>query len=206
MKILGWYAKLSSKIRSISPGLPGGPPAADEDRDGGFLGRKLHDLRQTEFFTWFNLEPVEEVAQDRKITFRPSGIKFRPLVSLSIACDRSGRVTSAALALARGFIDDPTNGIFARDIAKSFLRAGLSKRDLAIAASIADQIEYLSSSSRPVLTTPRPQVSLPDHPTPAYLVFLGREVARTEQLHNSRLVLENSSGPPPELHLKVLPR
>ena len=57
--------------------------------------------------------------------FKPSGEKFHPLVTVKVTTDGAGRILALEMALARSFIDSPRDGIYARDIAKSFLQAGL---------------------------------------------------------------------------------
>lgn len=127
------------------------------------------------FFAWFHLEPAELPNR-----FRPTGEAFHDLVALDVRTNGPDeRITSMALRLERRFIDDPRDGVFARDIMKSFLRAALPPDVLAAIPSLSDtvaSIEDLSQSGTPVIVR---QDALRAHGTPAhtiaYDVFLGRE-------------------------------
>src|SRR3989441_7170643 len=90
----------------------------------GDLGERLEQARKTEFFRWFHLEETGRAG--RVVQFKPSGEKFRPLVTLNVTLDPSGRMVGVELVLSRAFIDSGREGTFARDIAKSFLRVATS--------------------------------------------------------------------------------
>src|SRR5947209_15745185 len=85
----------------------------------------LEDERKSEFFTFFHLQPsCEPSPADLGRSwhcFRPSGPKFEALVEVAVLAGESGRVVRSRLGLARTFINRRADGVFARDIAKSFL-------------------------------------------------------------------------------------
>jgi hypothetical protein len=56
--------------------------------------------------------------------------------------DPSGRVRGAMLALRRVYLEDPANGVFARDLAASFLRAAGAAEDGKVLGVVADEILY----------------------------------------------------------------
>jgi hypothetical protein len=60
-------------------------------------------------------------------SFRSSGPSFHSLVEVDVLTDQDGTIRAARIGLDRSFINDPGSGVFARDIAKSFL--GWSVRD-----------------------------------------------------------------------------
>lgn len=163
----------------------------------GFLAHRLEKIRkESDFFSWFHLEedgaPREEA--NRKVTvFKPSGEAFRDLVSLTVAVDGEGRIREMELSLSRSFIDDASNGIFARDIAKSLLRSAVPRENQTEVADLANEIEFQYSSNRPVLTAQQNLPQLPESPTLGYQVFLGKE-KRYEQLLSRCIVrLENGA-------------
>ena len=167
----------------------------------GFLGHRLEKIRKdSDFFTWFHLEetgtPREE--GDRKIlTFKPSGETFRELVTLTITIDGEGRIREMGLALARSFVEDSANGIFARDLVKSLLGAAVPRENQADVADLANEIEFQSSPGRTVITARQDLPKLPDPPTLGYQVFLGKEKRYEQVLTRCIVRLENSadSGP-----------
>jgi hypothetical protein len=109
----------------------------------GLVGQPLAAAKASELFTWFHMEQTGErpCGGGRFIGFRPSGEQFRPLASIGVATDARGVVAAMTLTLDRGFIDDPANGVFARDIAKSFLRGAAGSKAPAPIATLADELE-----------------------------------------------------------------
>lgn len=134
----------------------------------------MADARASELFAWFHLEPAE-----RPDRFRPGGAAFHDLAALDVRADGHGRVTGLTLRLARRFIDDPRNGVFARDIMKSFLRAAIPPDALATIPTLPDAlaaIEDLSQSAgMPIVRGAAPW----EHRVPArtlpYDVYVGSE-------------------------------
>src|ERR1700738_759124 len=91
----------------------------------GELGDNVDDLVASPFFAWFNLERVGEQRHEGTdvLSFRPEGPAFHDLAELRVSAAVDGRIDSVELRLAREFVDDRRNGMFARDLAKSLLRA-----------------------------------------------------------------------------------
>jgi hypothetical protein len=113
------------------------------------------------------------------------------LTELLLTVDESDRLSGLELRLARRFIDDPRNGLFARDIAKSLLRDGLSSENAVFLADLINEIEFPRDLSVPVLTARTAEVALPSEPTPGYLVFLGRRGRYEVRLNGKTLIMEN---------------
>jgi len=86
----------------------------------GELGENVEQARKTEFFRWFHLE--ESGRTGSVVYFKPSAERFRSLVTVNLSLDSRERLIGAELVLSRLFIDSGRDGLFARDIAKSFLR------------------------------------------------------------------------------------
>lgn len=166
---------------------------------GGLIGQTLDAAQRSEFFQWFHLMPDgperSEAGQARR-DFRPSGKSFHDLVQLSLWLGREG-IQQARLSLDRRFIDDPRQSMFARDIAKSFLRGSIARADAPDLATLADEIEFdRTGVGVPVLVgAGRPRPKLPSTPTPGYLVFLGRMGSHEIRWPAGRSVLKNTDEP-----------
>ena len=83
----------------------------------------LAAIEASDFFQWFHLEKVnsEIQGQFQAIDYRPSGALFRDAVMLRIILAPGQVLTGARLILHRSFVDSQKEGIFAADIAKSFV-------------------------------------------------------------------------------------
>jgi hypothetical protein len=163
----------------------------------GFLGHRLEKIRKdSDFFSWFHLEetgPAREAGDNKILTFKPSGEVFRDLVTLNITLNAEGRILEMELLLARSFINDGANGIFARDIAKSLLRSAIPRENKDDVADLANEIEFQSSSTRPVITATQELPKLPDQPTLGYQVFQGKEKRYEQVLSRCVVRLENAA-------------
>ncbi len=138
------------------------------------VGLSLEEATRTGFFQWFNLEPAAQLDAHRT-AFKPSGPNFRDLVAVTVLVSEEGRITAIDLALARSFIEDPRQGMFAADLAKSFLAAALEPADRAHMQHLIDTIAYGGRYARPILVRPdnRPEPQLERDSAP-YQVWLGR--------------------------------
>ena len=170
----------------------------------GFLEPRLEEAQQSEFFTWFHLEQTD-TTQDGQghaiISFKPEGEKFRAWTTVNVTVDKHNQVLAMELILARSFIEDRRDDIFARDIAKSFLRAALSQEDHKAITDLVNEIEYPQDLMILPLTARQVEVQLPAIPTPGYRTFLGQQPAYTQTLSRSMLRLENRKGVSGELLL-----
>ena len=125
----------------------------------GFIGMTLDEARRTHFFQWFNLAPAG--ASEGPAVFKPSGANFRDLVTVSARTDADERIRMIDLVIARSFIEDPRQGMFAADIAKSFLEAALGPEDRASMQHLIDTIACGGSYAVPILAA-----SAPGRPAP----------------------------------------
>jgi hypothetical protein len=173
----------------------------------GSLGDNLIHAEKTDLFTFFHLEHTAKAKNDKGhevITFKPTGPKFRPLVSLDITTDGKGRLRALDLTLQRSFIEDPEIGVFARDIAKSLIRQATMPRDRGRIDDLANQIELDVRGQTTLVLRGPTSVRLPDQPTKDYLAFLGKEEAFTRALALSRLTLTNrKNGDEPALVISL---
>jgi len=174
--------RLLSLLLVLSLALLGAAPAAAQ------VGARLDDAKRTDFFTFFHLQ--ETARSGDTVEFRPKGPMFRSRVVVRVVADDAGRIRQASLALDRAFVDEPMSGIFARDIAKSFLRFATPTADLPRVETLANEIEFPRETPgyrRVGGPTPR----IPATPTPGYQVYLGERAAHELRLARQVLRLEN---------------
>jgi len=88
--------------------------------DAGEDGKATLEIR--DYLRFFNLRQyaLKRAGDFRVIAFKPTGKQFRHSVTVEIAIDSRPNVRLTKLTIARDFIDSPY-GMFARDLAKSFL-------------------------------------------------------------------------------------
>lgn len=152
----------------------------------------------SDFFTFFHLAeagvPTALGASQAWHSFRPSGPAFHDLVEIDVLADADGTIGVASLGLDRSFIDDPRNGIFARDIVKSFLAWTDRKPSPQLSGLIANLAD-LSSSGGPVIimrgTAPPPP---PPDATGGYGVYLGHDQRADFADGNISLAFTNFPG------------
>jgi hypothetical protein len=159
----------------------------------GNFGEGLDQAKQTEFFQWFNLEQTDltRTGGNAVVSFKPSGKKFHYLVTVKVTTEAGGRILSVEMALARSFIDDPQDGIFARDIAKSFLQTALpAPRDREM-SDLINEIEHQGASTMTIIKRGGHEPKLPEKPTPGYLTYLGNQPSYEHRLPGLLLRLEN---------------
>jgi hypothetical protein len=168
--------------------------------------RTLDQERKGHFFSWFQLDPAGDPAPASSgrtwHCFRPNGEAFRALVEVDVLIDASGRILESRLGLDRAFADHPRHGVFARDLAKSYLQWGLSGPLDAQARALIDNIAHPAAAGVPVLMHAR---AVPPAPgidtTGGYLVYLGRRTSAQAILGNSKLTITNLSGSFPDRHI-----
>ena len=96
-------------------------------------------------FKFFNLTEAGPRTSEgglNVVTFRPAGGNFRRLVKVNVTVGGDGAVRAMELTVDRSFVEDRANGIFARDVAKSFLRAAVPKADAPKIGDLANEIEF----------------------------------------------------------------
>jgi hypothetical protein len=135
----------------------------------------LQTEQKSDFFSFFHLipdgSPVAIAGAQSWQSFRPSGPSFHNLVEVDILTDKDGTIREARIGLDRSFINDPRNGVFARDIAKSFLTWSVrdpSPQTVSLIANLAD----LSGAGSTVIVRDSAAPPPPDA-TGLYGVYLG---------------------------------
>ena len=105
--------------------------------------------------------------------------------------DTDKRIVAIDLVLVRSFVDHKTNGLFARDIARSLFRSAIPEEDEGAIADLVNEIESPPAGSGQSVVTARPPPKLPAKQTPGYLVYLGKRSLFEQTLTRCRLRLES---------------
>ncbi len=158
------------------------------------LGSPLEEAKRSDFFTFFHLkETGAAVALEKTLalTFKPEAGEFRELVSVYVTLDTNNRIVGLDLSLARSFVDHKTNGVFARDIAKSLLRSAIPKENQQAIADLANEIEFPAAHEGQTIITGRPPSKIPPAPTAGYLTYLGKRSVFEQSVNTYKLRLEN---------------
>jgi hypothetical protein len=161
---------------------------------GGLLGQPLAAARSSDLFTFFNLAQTarQPCGDGQAVGFRPTGEQFHLLAAVDVMTDARGDVAAMTLTLDRAFINDPTNGVFARDIAKSFLRDVSGPRAGAGVTGLAEEIESGVSSIRTLIYRSDVAPAKPNGPpSTGYRVFLGDQPSYTLSADGEALTLAN---------------
>jgi hypothetical protein len=166
--------------------------------EGGFLSQPLAEIQKDSFFTWFHLgetgrQPVASGGE--QIVFQPTGEKFHALAIVTVVVNSQMAVQQMDLALKRSFISGG-NGIFAADIAKSFLHGAPPHTDAEQMTTLANEVQAGASSSQTVIVGPgyqRPTV--PDTPTASYEVYNGRRKSTSRTLTYCNFRIANEPSP-----------
>jgi hypothetical protein len=161
-------------------------------------GLVLEQARAGEFFTFFQLErtcaPRPTLDGQFWHCFRPGGEKFRSLVELAVLTDSADRVVSARLGLDRAFVDHATDGVFARDIAKSYLSWSIPRPIPSAAALLIENIGDFPAAGTPmIMRSPQPRPRGSDS-TGGYDVYLGRRRRVDIALERARITFANIDG------------
>jgi len=164
----------------LSPSAPAGEK---------LLGQKIEEAKRTDFFTWFHLEQTGKDTDAQKhivLTFKPTADKFRKLVTVQVVLDTEDHIQSIQLTLARTFIDDRMDGVFARDIAKSLLLSALPNAEQAKVKDLINEIQW-GFEGKQTLLSGRDAPKLPDQPTEGYETFLGKRDSFEQDLGRAKM-------------------
>jgi hypothetical protein len=143
----------------------------------GLIGSKLAKVETSnDLFTFFHLARVAEEKRDGKmeVVFNPTGEAFRKLVTLRISTDERGIIQQMTLSVARSFVDDRRQGVYAADLVQTFLIR-------AVHGAAANPVQLLSTEirNRSLASTAQSVITaqpLPDcstSPSAAYLTYAG---------------------------------
>lgn len=132
--------------------------------------------QNSDFFRFFHLvevgAPTPLGASQAWHSFRPDGLAFHALVELDVLANGDGTIGAASFGIDRSFIDDPRNGVFARDIVKSFL-IWTDRSPSDELKSLISNLADLSHSGTMIIMRGAAPPSPPPDATGAYAVYLG---------------------------------
>lgn len=160
-----------------------------------FLGTQLADAQKQDFFSFFHL--LEAGRTDGKdstkiVTFKPlHSPKFKDLATVNTTIDRDGKILAINLSLSRSFIDDRVNGIFARDIAGSFISGIATEADVGALQNLINEIKFPKNTGDTLVLTGSPPPKVPAEPTDGYSTYLGKRKNFEVSLSASTLRMEN---------------
>ncbi len=174
-------------------GIAGGSAAGGE-LEGGFLNQPLAEVQKTGFFTWFHLgETRREAGANgvQKVVFQPTGEKFHDLAIVTVTINSESTIQRIELVLKRSFISGG-NGVFAADIAKSFLHDAPPRDDASQLTVLADEIQYRARGSQTVIVGPGYKTpELPNPPTRAYQTYSGERASDSRKLAHCKFEIVN---------------
>lgn len=190
-----WQMNLASALLLIAAPVAMAIPQAEPF---GSFGSTIEQAQKTDFFQFFHLEQTGKSKQGDAtiITFQPSGEKFHELVRVNMTLSGKEGLIAAELVLRRSFVESGSDGIFARDIAKSFLNAGVNPKDQDRIAGLTSEIDQLVGTQSAVLVSPNAVKPAPSGPpSDGYLVYLGqRDAFQIALAHGQKFSLQNSAG------------
>jgi len=175
---------LVSRIAAL--GVADSPPSP--------LMRDIASAQKEDFFEFFHLAKTAEeptVGRGRLVKFRPSGPKFHDIVEITVEEQPSGKISAWSVLIAQSMIDDPTNRIFASDIAKSFLQFIVPSAGNDAVGRMAGEIWSNQAGKRSEVPLPGAPagVTVPSIPSLAYLTFVGAHEKYIVPLRGAKLRL-----------------
>lgn len=161
--------------------------AADETvpSGAGMLGAHLAAIENEDFFVFFRLHEQsreKDARGDEVAVFKPDNPSFAKRVTIRVTLGPQSCAIGFELDLARSFIEDSEQGIFAADIARSFLGSTPSGKEVRRIAPMIAELRALGGA--------RPE-GLPTKPSAGFLTYVGQRSAYKQMLPSSSLNLEN---------------
>lgn len=116
------------------------------------FGEPMSEAYKKDFFSFFRFTMVGmTVTRDgfSCIMFKPPrGSMLRQCAELEITLSLEGRVKRMSMRLKRRCIDDLRQGMFARDVAKSFIQAGIPDKDSEAVSDLINEIFFRQKLTR----------------------------------------------------------
>jgi hypothetical protein len=107
----------------------------------------LAELAASDFWSFFNIRETGRSSSESGVAVTLATGGFAEHIALSLNCDETGEIGSAALRLRRSWVTGPPWGInpFANDVTASWLTALVPGTDSARFAPLADEIRSLQA-------------------------------------------------------------
>jgi hypothetical protein len=169
---------------------------ADEAQVSRNVAPHMHlaEAIKKDFFTFFFLTKISSESNPDGhclVRFRPSNPHFRELVEVKLILEQDESIIAQELSVAREFINHPMDGIFARDLVKSFLQFAVPASDLTYVQPLITEIRHPSRDEVEIPSTRRPGSKVPAIPSLAYMTFLGTHPKFIKTLPSTTLSLRN---------------
>ncbi len=172
----------------------GGRAPAKEENTSGLLGTDLAFARaHSDYFAFFHLEPIGDAqpsAGGKMNCFKPTGTAFRRFVTVYVETNAKDSIVGIRVVIARSFIEDPQNGIFARDLIKSSLLSAVNATDAATLRDLGREILH-RDARRTLLVGKEPRLSTT--PSAAYPVVSAVDPTWEAKLQASKIRLSNET-------------
>lgn len=121
-------------------------PAYGDSGALSIYGEPLSEAYKKDFFSFFRFSMIGmSVTKDgyTSISYKPPrGSMLRQCVDLNLILTSEGRIKRMFLKLRRRCIEDSRQGMFARDVAKSFIQAGIPERDSDSVGELINEIFF----------------------------------------------------------------
>jgi hypothetical protein len=159
-----------------------------------FVSESLDTAKQTDFFKFFHLsqEGEQSLNKTKVVTFKPSGEKFRKLITVTAVTDEGGKIQDMKLAVARTFLDDRQTSMFARDICKSFLLSAVDTQHRDSIKPVAEEI--MTRDLKTVVLTAQPAAELPAQPSEIFKTIAGQSKDWQEKMSDRKLLIHNDDA------------
>jgi len=168
----------------------------------GSFGATEADVRATDFYRFFHLAEAARSAPTAgsATSYRPTG-PFGDLVTFAVGTAADGAIVELTLHVGRSFVEDPRNGIFARDVVASFVREAAANEghEDGIAALLHEL--WTRPLTRPqnwnhavAYTDENPLPPMPRRPgdfSGVFGVYCGSDAAATTRLRDTYLHVSN---------------
>ncbi len=109
-------------------------------------GLELSDAVDRDLFSFFRFKLVAlSVTSDgyTQLVFKPpKSTPFRSFVDVQLVLDEAGKIRRMTMILSRRFITDDRLGMFARDVAKSFVQAAVPNEDFESVKFLVNEIFF----------------------------------------------------------------
>jgi len=109
-------------------------------------GEPLSEAYKKDFFSFFRFSMIGmSVTKDgyTSVSYKPPrGSMLRQCVDLNLTLTSEGRIKRMVLKLRRRCIEDSRQGMFARDVAKSFIQAGIPDSDSDSVGDLINEIFF----------------------------------------------------------------
>jgi hypothetical protein len=163
----------------------------------GLIGKELPLVQEkSDFFGFFNFAAVGKIDlpnRQTNISFKPTGDAFHDLVTLEVVIDADKIIQMHRLIVARSFIDDPKQCVYAADLVKSYVTLeGTNSHDAL--DSLAQEISvrsFVRSTATVIMRQPLPP--MPNSPSEAYQTYLGQRPSQTLHSGSTSLMLKNET-------------